>query len=60
SAMVLTLLVLPALYYQIESLSKQSPVHAAMELEELEEKHHEEELRKQHEEELRNLHRNKE
>jgi cobalt-zinc-cadmium resistance protein CzcA len=55
SALILTLLVLPALYYTIESRSKHNPIHAAVEIEEIEEKHHEEELRRQHEEELKNL-----
>jgi len=55
SALILTLLVLPALYYTIESRSKHSPIHTAIEIEEIEEKHHVEELRKQHEEDLKNL-----
>jgi cobalt-zinc-cadmium resistance protein CzcA len=56
SALVLTLLVLPALYYTIELHSKHNPVQTAIELEEIEEKRHEEEVRKEHEEEVRKHH----
>ncbi len=52
---LLFLIVLPAVYYAIELHSKHSPIVTAVEIEELEEKHHIEELRKHHEEELRNL-----
>lgn len=49
SALILTLLVLPALYYQIELRSKDNELAVAMELEELEEKHHQKDLADEHE-----------
>ena len=48
SALILTLLVLPALYYQIELRSKHNELAVAMELEELEEKQHEKDLADEH------------
>ncbi|MDP4229016.1 MAG: CusA/CzcA family heavy metal efflux RND transporter [Bacteroidota bacterium] len=52
SAMVLTLIVMPALYYQIELRSKANELAVAMEIEELEEKRHQKELDEQHEKDL--------
>lgn len=49
SALILTLIVLPALYYQIEVRSKANELALAMEVEELEEKRHQHELEREHE-----------
>lgn len=52
SALVLTLLVLPALYYLIESRSTSNELAVALELEEIATKQHEQELKEEHEKHL--------
>ncbi len=47
SALILTLLVLPSLYYLIESRSKENMLRTAIDIEELEERKHEQELKQQ-------------
>ncbi|MBS1902128.1 MAG: efflux RND transporter permease subunit [Bacteroidetes bacterium] len=56
SALILTLVVLPSLYYLIESRAKTNPVAEAIDIEELETRIHDEELEEEHKRHLRAPH----
>jgi cobalt-zinc-cadmium resistance protein CzcA len=56
SALILTLLVLPALYYTVERRARKDEVALAVEVQEVEGHLHEQHIREVHEREIRELH----